>query len=156
MHRRVVFLIAGAMLLAACAGQGGGSASPPATTGSPAPVSTAPVGARTVEVTMFDSLTYEPGELRVSAGETVRFVVHNAGEVVHEFYIGDGQAQHHHGEEMQDGGMAHDDAHGIGVEPGETATLEYTFAEPGELLVGCHEPGHYAGGMVATIFVEAP
>jgi uncharacterized cupredoxin-like copper-binding protein len=38
--------------------------------------------------------------------------------------------------------LAHDSDAGVSVEPGETETFEYTFAEAGELLAGCHEPGH--------------
>jgi hypothetical protein len=33
-------------------------------------------------------------------------------------------------------------------------SFEYTFAGAGQLLAGCHEPGHYDGGMVADITVE--
>jgi uncharacterized cupredoxin-like copper-binding protein len=47
-----------------------------------------------------------------------------------------------------------DEANAITLQPGETKTLEYTFEEAGELLAGCHEPGHYDAGMVATITVE--
>ena len=103
---------------------------------------------------MTDALRYEPSSITVSAGETVRFVVHNAGQAVHELYIGDEVAQMHHEEEMRMGGMMHDDPDGTSVQPGQTETLEYTFGEPGQLLIGCHEPGHYAGGMVGTIIVE--
>jgi len=31
----------------------------------------------------------------------------------------------------------------------------YTFNMAGELLAGCHAPGFYEGGMMATITVEA-
>lgn len=71
----------------------------------------------------------------------------------HEFYIGDEEAQAEHEQEMQAGGMTHDEPAGISVPPGETKELTFTFAEPGETLAGCHEPGHYAGGMKATITV---
>ena len=37
------------------------------------------------------------------------------------------------------------------VEPGESALLTWRFTESGEVLFGCHEPGHYEGGMVGTI-----
>ena len=43
----------------------------------------------------------------------------------------------------------------VEVAPGETATLVYTFDEPGTLLIGCHVPGHYAAGMKGTITVTA-
>jgi len=42
----------------------------------------------------------------------------------------------------------------VSVDAGQTETFEYTFGDAGSaLLAGCHEPGHYGGGMVATITV---
>ena len=130
-----------ALVLAACAPSGGG--------GSP----TDP-GPRTVQVQMTDELRFEPAEFTVQAGETVRFEVTNAGAIVHEFLIGDEAAQDEFEMEMSGDGMAEDGDAGVSVEPGESETFEYTFAEAGELLAGCHEPGHYDGGMKATITVE--
>ena len=40
------------------------------------------------------------------------------------------------------------------VAPGESAEITYTFDETGDVLLGCHQPGHYDGGMVATITVS--
>jgi uncharacterized cupredoxin-like copper-binding protein len=54
---------------------------------------------------------------------------------------------------MAAGGMAHDEPEGIGVDPGQTRELVYTFAEAGESIAGCHVVGHYAAGMKATIAV---
>lgn len=137
------FLIVGlALVLAACAPSGGG--------GSPTDQ-----GPRTVQVEMTDELRFEPAEFTFQAGETVRFEVTNAGQIVHEFLIGDEAAQDEFEMEMSEGdGMAHDTEAGVSVEPGESETFEYTFAEAGDLLAGCHEPGHYGGGMKATITVE--
>jgi uncharacterized cupredoxin-like copper-binding protein len=111
---------------------------------------------RSVEVSMTDELRFEPDEFTVAAGETVRFVVTNTGESVHEFLIGDeGQqaefeAQMSAGEEMD-----HDIRRGVSVDPGQTETFDYGFDDTGHvLLAGCHEPGHYEGGMVATIEVS--
>lgn len=115
---------------------------------------TGAAGPRTIEVIMSDELRFDPDAIAVSAGETVRFVVTNSGQIVHEFYIGDEAAQAAHEEEMRAGGMQHDDPSGISVEPGQTGELEFTFEEAGELLIGCHEPGHYDGGMMATVTVE--
>ena len=42
---------------------------------------------------------------------------------------------------------------GVSVEPGKSAELLFTFAEPGTIFVGCHEPGHYAKGMRLVITV---
>ena len=112
--------------------------------------------ARTVEVTMTDELAFEPSEITVAPGETIRFVVTNTGESVHEFLIGDEAAQAEFEAEMSGGEeMDHDTSSGVSVDPGQTETFDYTFGDTGELiLAGCHEPGHYEGGMVATIRVS--
>lgn len=123
--------------------------------GGPSPAASSG-GPRTIAVAMTDQLRFEPAQFTVSAGETVRFEVTNTGQIVHEFYIGDEDVQAAHEVEMGGmSGMGTDEANGLSIEPGHTETLEFTFPdEPGELLIGCHEPGHYAGGMVATITIE--
>ena len=112
---------------------------------------------RTVSVRMFDDMRYEPERFDVDAGQTVRFEVTNSGEVRHEFFIGTTDEHREHADEMRERDHA-DEAHAnpaaVSVEPGETGTLDYTFDEAGELLVGCHEPGHYEAGMVAPITVH--
>ena len=142
-HRtRTVFAIAAVVLL--IGGCTSGGTAPPADD-----------DPRVVQVSMTDDLRFEPDEFTVQAGETVRFEVTNAGEAVHEFLIGDQAAQEAFEMEMAGGsGMEHETEAGGSVQPGETEAFEYTFIEPGELLVGCHEPGHYDGGMVASISVE--
>lgn len=108
---------------------------------------------RTITVSMTDALRFEPEAISVTADETVRFEVTNDGQIVHEFLVGDEAAQADFAEEMGDE-MSHDGAAGVSVEPGQTETFEYTFGEAGaDLLAGCHEPGHFEGGMVATITV---
>lgn len=122
-------------------------------TGSPA--STAPTAALTrIEVALTDAMRIEPGMMTVPAGVPVTFVVTNVGALDHEFYLGDEAAQAEHEQEMQSmGGMVHDEAEGIAVDPGQTKELTFTFAESGETLAGCHVTGHYGGGMKATITV---
>ncbi len=112
---------------------------------------------RTVEVTMTDDLRYDPAELSVSAGQTVRFVVRNAGANVHEFLIGTPHEQAVFAEEMADGhGGGHAAGAGVSVEPGATAEFTFSFtADDRDLLVGCHQPGHYEGGMVAPVTVTS-
>jgi uncharacterized cupredoxin-like copper-binding protein len=91
----------------------------------------------------------------VPAGEPVTFVVTNDGALDHEFYLGDEEAQAAHAAEMATmGGMTHDEPEGIGVKPGETKELTYTFPAAGETLAGCHVQGHYLAGMKATITVQ--
>ena len=140
--RRNAFLLVplAALVLAACAGSADGADD-----------------ARTVEVRMFDDMRYDPAAFEVSAGETIRFEVSNDGAVPHELFIGDTAAHEDHAAEMREAEHA-DDAHdnpaAVTVEPGETGSLTYTFTEAGELLAGCHEPGHYEAGMVAPITVH--
>jgi uncharacterized cupredoxin-like copper-binding protein len=112
---------------------------------------------RTVEVTMTDDFRYDPAELSASGGETVRFVVRNAGASVHEFLIGTPQEQAIFAEEMVGGhGGGHAADAGVSVEPGATAEFTYSFtADDHDLLVGCHQPGHYEGGMVAPLEVTS-
>jgi uncharacterized cupredoxin-like copper-binding protein len=112
--------------------------------------------ARTVEVSMSDELTFEPDEITVAPGETVRFVVTNTGESVHEFLIGDEAAQAEFEAEMSGSDeMDHDTSSGVSVDRGQTETFDYTFGDTNEaIFAGCHEPGHYEGGMVATITVS--
>jgi uncharacterized cupredoxin-like copper-binding protein len=41
----------------------------------------------------------------------------------------------------------------VTVQPGASQTLVYHFPQPGPLITGCHEPGHYAAGMRADVTV---
>lgn len=109
---------------------------------------------RTIEIDMVD-IAFAPESIDVAAGETVRFVFSNSGEVAHDAFIGDDRAQDDHAADMADDHGGHDaDDEGITVEPGDTAELTHTFdAGDDGLLIGCHQPGHYDGGMVATIDV---
>ena len=145
----VVLVVVLSGSLAACS-SAGASPAPPAS----ATAATASTGAaREVAVRMTDALRFEPASFEVKAGETVRFVLTNAGKVRHEFFVGSEADQRDHEAEMRSMGMAHDEPNGISVEPGQIKTLEITFAAAGDLLAGCHEPGHYDGGMKATIAV---
>ncbi|MEW5990424.1 MAG: plastocyanin/azurin family copper-binding protein [Chloroflexota bacterium] len=105
-------------------------------------------------MTLNDTFTMEPASMTVPAGVPVTFVVTNAGAIVHEFYLGDETAQSDHEEEMMAGGMQHGEPNGISLQPGETKELTHTFEAAGQSLAGCHEAGHYAAGMKATITVS--
>jgi uncharacterized cupredoxin-like copper-binding protein len=114
-------------------------------------------GARTVAVRMFDDMRYDPARFDVNAGETVTFEVSNSGDVRHEFFVGTLDEHEEHADEMREdahGDEAHENPAAVRLEPGESGSLTYTFAEAGELLVGCHEPGHYEAGMVAPVTVH--
>ena len=112
-------------------------------------------GQRVVEVGM-DEFSYSPASLSVRAGETVRFVFRNDGQIRHEAVIGDAAVQdaHERGMEGEAPGHHGQDAVAVDVDPGETASLVHRFDHAGEVIVGCHEPGHYGAGMRATIGVS--
>lgn len=146
----VVLVALLALVGAACGGEGGQEA----------PEGTAPAGVRTVRIEMRD-IAFSPDRVEVRAGETVRFVFRNVGKIRHEAFIGDEAAQEAHEMEMREGRsqgtsmtMAHaGDEGGITVEPGETGELTHSFKAGDQLLIGCHEPGHYEAGMKVVIEV---
>jgi len=157
MRRSHVALVSAVALLVAACSSGTGSTGTPtdAPGGSPTVVPSASAAATRIEVTLTDSFTIDLSSTTVPAGVPVTFVVTNTGAIVHEFLLGDEVAQAEHEAEMvAGGGMGHDEPNGIAVEPGETKELTMTFEEPGETIAGCHEAGHYAAGMKATITVS--
>lgn len=111
---------------------------------------------REIEVLTLDSFEFDPSSIEVDKGETITFVITNDGNIRHEFLLGGDSQQREHEAEMQgmQGGMMTDEPYAVWVEPGETKELTWTFTEAGEVLYGCHEPGHYDAGMVGTITVS--
>lgn len=110
---------------------------------------------RMVEISALDVLEFDPEMLEVQSGESITFVVTNDGKNVHEFVVGDESYQQEHATEMSGGEQMGAGANQIEIEPGATKSLAWTFTQPGEVLFGCHEPGHYEGGMVGTIRVTS-
>ena len=148
--RRLALVSVVALVLTACSSTG--SSAPPDAIASP-DAQGSPVATR-IEVALTDTLAMDPAAMSVPAGVPITFVVTNTGSTDHEFYLGDEGAQADHGKEMSaTGGMGHDEPAGIGLTPGETKELTYTFAMPGATLAGCHVAGHYGAGMKAMITV---
>ena len=110
---------------------------------------------RTIRVDANDQLRFSPDSVNVRAGETIAFRVTNTGTATHEFVIGDSQLQAKHEQDMARGnGMTMTQSRDfVEIPAGKTATLVYTFHQPGTLLYGCHIPGHFAAGMRGTITV---
>lgn len=123
---------------------------PPATAATSAPTAT-PDADGVVEITMTDAMRFEPNEITVRAGDSVRFVISNVGVVQHEAIIGTPQEQRDHAEEMAAGDV-HYHSNGVLVEPGETGEFE-TWFPAGQYLIACHLPGHYEAGMVGLLNV---
>lgn len=75
----------------------------------------------TVEVDMVDT-AFEPDTLQEDAGETVRFGFTNRGEVAHDAFIGDADAQADHEDEIReaDDDEGHEGGHGDDTEDAVT------------------------------------
>ncbi|MHB1529352.1 MAG: cupredoxin domain-containing protein [Acidiferrobacteraceae bacterium] len=110
---------------------------------------------KTIHIFALDSMRFKPSTVRVRPGETVRFIVTDAGRIRHEFVIGDKQEQLEHDQEMRAmPNMPMHDPNGISLAPGQTKTLIWKFADtPGRVEYACHEPGHFAAGMIGRIYV---
>ena len=111
---------------------------------------------RVIEMTAGDDFRFDPASITVTAGEIVTFRVTNTGAIPHDFTLGDESTQQAHAEEMEEmAGMAMpDEPNAFEIEPGETRELTWHFTEPGSLLIGCHQVGHYEAGMKAEVLVE--
>lgn len=105
----------------------------------------------TVRITIHYS-QFEPAELAVEPGETVRFVIVNTDPIDHEFILGDERVQlvHENGTEAHHAPRPGE----VSVPAGETVVITYTFPETqGELIFGCHLPGHYDFGMRGNVTI---
>ncbi|MDN3223753.1 copper-resistant cuproprotein CopI [Pseudomonas nunensis] len=142
--------------------------------GQPAPAAKA---SRSVEVVMGD-MSFNPKAIDIKAGETIRFVLVNKGQLLHEFNLGDAAMHAAHQQEMlkmqqsgmltptamkemdhgsmagMDHGMKHDDPNSVLVPPGQTAELTWTFSKATQLEFACNIPGHYQAGMVGKLTVS--
>lgn len=104
---------------------------------------------------MTDDMRFTPSAVQVSEGETLRIVVRNAGQVMHELVIGDREALAEHAElMMRFPTMEHDEPYIAHVPPGETGEIVWTFNRAGEFEFACLLPGHYQAGMLASVNVE--
>lgn len=131
---------------------------------------------RTVQIELGDNF-YNPESIQVKAGETVRFVLKNQGEFLHEFNIGTAAMHASHQKEMAMmvehgmltptginrnmggmdhskmgmGEMKHDDPNSVLIEPGQSRELTWKFTKDTALEFACNIPGHYESGMVGKV-----
>lgn len=114
---------------------------------------------RTIVIVMKDT-EFNLKTVQVKADETVKFVIKNKGELVHEFTIGNPEMQKMHQAEMmkmmEEGklmadkvapGVVHGHPNTALVEPGKTKEVVWKFAKDDTLEFGCNVPGHYEQGM---------
>jgi uncharacterized cupredoxin-like copper-binding protein len=111
---------------------------------------------RSVEIGMGDNMRFTPDRIEVHQGETVRFVVRNTGQVMHEFVIGTKKELDEHAALMiKFPNMEHDEPYMAHVGPGKAGEIVWTFNRAGDFDFACLIAGHYSAGMVGKIKVAA-
>ena len=132
---------------------------------------------RTVEIRMYDNY-FERNEIKIKKGETIKFIVSNYGELVHEFNIATKEMHIKHQPEMmkmvenqilladkidkkkmkemakKDHSMAHSHSNSVLLEPNEIGEIIWKFSTNTNLEAACNVPGHYEIGMVADIKIN--
>lgn len=109
---------------------------------------------RSVEVEMNDTMRFKPDRIRVKQGETIRFIVRNAGKVKHEMVLGTiKELKEHAGMMRKFPEMKHADPNQVSVEPGMTGELVWQFTRAGTFDFACLVPGHFESGMVGKVLV---
>ena len=129
---------------------------------------------REIIVKMYDNY-YVPDSFKVNKNETIKFIVENMGELVHEYNIATKEMHVKHQPEMQkmvemeilladkidkkkmrevakkDHARAHKHANSLLLEPKEKGEIIWKFSSSAKLEIACNVPGHYEAGMVAKI-----
>ena len=129
---------------------------------------------RVIEIEMHDNYYY-PENIDVKKGETIKFIVKNLGNLVHEYNIGTKEMHIKHRPEMmklveneilladkidrkkmkemskKDHSMGHSHANSVLLEPNETGEIIWKFSKNISLEMACNMPGHYEVGMVGQI-----
>ena len=129
---------------------------------------------RVIEIKMYDNF-YEPNEIKIKKGETIKFKIYNFGELVHEFNIATKEMHLKHQPEMvklveneilladkidkkkmkemakKDQSMSHLHANSVLLEPNEDGEIIWKFNTEAKLEAACNIPGHYETGMIAKI-----
>ena len=129
---------------------------------------------RTITIKMYDNY-YEPAQIQIKKDETIKFVVLNVGELVHEFNIATKEMHIKHQPEMmvmvengillsdrvdkekmrqmakKNPSMGHSHSNSVLLSPGEKGELVWKFSNKAKLEAACNVPGHYEVGMIAKI-----
>ncbi|PLK50960.1 plastocyanin/azurin family copper-binding protein [Uliginosibacterium sp. TH139] len=109
---------------------------------------------RSIEIRMTDDMRFTPASIRVKQGETIRFVISNAGRKLHEMVIGTPGAIAEHAALMKKfPKMEHADAWMAHVLPRQRGELLWHFNRPGSFEFACLVGNHYAQGMRGMVEV---
>jgi len=111
---------------------------------------------RTIKFEMSDDMRFTPDRIAVKQGETIKFVVMNHGQTMHEMVIGSMKELQEHAELMKKfPEMEHSAPHMAHVKPGNTEEIVWTFNRPGAFNFACLIAGHMEAGMMGKITVIA-
>ena len=129
---------------------------------------------KVIEVKIYDNY-YEPSQFKINKNQTIKFILYNYGELVHEFNIATKEMHLKHQPEMMkmvvneiivggkidknkmkemsktDHSMSHSHSNSVLLEPNQSAELIWKFNTDSSLEAACNIPGHYESGMVAKI-----
>ncbi len=132
---------------------------------------------RVVKVVMYDNY-YEPSSFKIKAGETIKFELVNAGELVHEFNIANKMMHMKHQPEMEkmvekeilfansidkskmkkmakiDKSMGHSHSNSVLLEPKQKGDIIWKFDNAVNIEIACNVPGHYQVGMIAKVDIN--
>ena len=132
---------------------------------------------RIIEIKMYDNY-FEPTEIKIKKGETIKFLVQNFGSLVHEFNIATKKMHFEHQSEMMkmieneillgdsidyekmkevaktDHSMAHSHSNSILLEPYKSGEIIWKFNTEINLEAACNVPGHYESGMITKININ--
>ena len=132
---------------------------------------------RVIKVIMYDNY-YEPSSFQINAGETIKFEVENAGELVHEFNIANKMMHIKHQPEMEkmveneilfadsidkdkmkkmakmDKSMGHSHSNSVLLEPKQKGDIIWKFDNAVNIEIACNVPGHYQVGMIAKVDIK--
>ena len=129
---------------------------------------------KVITVKMYDNY-YEPSKFEIKKNQTIKFIVYNYGEFVHEFNIATKKMHLKHQPEMmkmveneillanridkkkmkelskKDHSMSHSHSNSVLLEPNQRGEIIWKFNTDAELEAACNVPGHYQSGMIAKI-----
>ena len=109
---------------------------------------------RTIRFHMTDQMRFDPSQISVRQGDTIKFVVRNNGKIMHEMVIGTMKELKEHAELMKNfHNMEHDEPNMAHVAPGKTEEIVWQFTKAGVFDFACLIAGHFDAGMVGKIVV---
>ncbi len=114
---------------------------------------------RTIEVNIKETesgyMLFDPDAIHIEEGSVVRFVINNAGDLDHEFFLGSFDEITKHQQWMRDHPeMEHADSNSVAISSGATETLDWKFSNRTNMEFVCLIPGHREAGMFGVIIVH--